>query len=78
MRTLLLLINLLSAIMVVSALAQQKFETDIIKTSAGDLKITFIGHGTLMFNFGGKVIHVDPYSDVADSIPPCRKPTSSS
>jgi len=52
MRTLLLLINLLSAIMVVSALAREKFETDIIKTAAGDLKITFIGHGTLMFNFG--------------------------
>jgi L-ascorbate metabolism protein UlaG (beta-lactamase superfamily) len=44
----------------------EKIETDIVKTSAGDLKITFIGHGTLMFNFGGKVIHVDPYSDVGD------------
>ncbi|MCJ7783498.1 MAG: MBL fold metallo-hydrolase, partial [Desulfobacterales bacterium] len=52
--------------MVVSALAQEKFETDIFKTSAGDLKVTFIGHGTLMFNFEGKVIHVDPYSDLAD------------
>ena len=66
MRTLLLFINFFSAVMVVAALAQEKFETDIIKTSAGDLKITFLGHGTLMFNFGGKVIHVDPYSDVAD------------
>ena len=26
--------------------AQEKFETDIIKTSVGDLEITFIGHGT--------------------------------
>jgi L-ascorbate metabolism protein UlaG (beta-lactamase superfamily) len=52
--------------MVLSAFAQKEFETDIIKTSAGDLKITFIGHGTLMFNFGGKVIHVDPYSTQAD------------
>src|SRR5512137_2410213 len=42
------------------------YETDVIPTASGDLKITFIGHGTLMFNFGGKVIHVDPYSDVAD------------
>jgi len=40
--------------------AEQKFEEDIIKTSAGDLKITFIGHGTLMFTYGGKIIHVDP------------------
>jgi L-ascorbate metabolism protein UlaG (beta-lactamase superfamily) len=39
---------------------------DIFKTSKGDLKITFVGHGTLMFSFGGKIIHVDPYSQVAD------------
>ena len=42
------------------------FEEDIVKTSAGDLKITSIGHGTLMFTFGGKVIHVDPVSREAD------------
>jgi L-ascorbate metabolism protein UlaG (beta-lactamase superfamily) len=42
------------------------YDTDIVKTSAGDLKITFIGHGTLMFSFGGKVIHVDPVSKEAD------------
>jgi len=39
---------------------ESKFEQDIIKTSVGDLKITFIGHGTLMFTFNGKIIHVDP------------------
>lgn len=66
MKTLLLFINVLSLVMVLSAFAQKEFETDIIKTSVGDLKITFIGHGTLMFNFGGKVIHVDPYSTLAD------------
>jgi len=43
-----------------------KFEQDIIKTGAGDLRITFIGHGTLMFTFGGKTIHVDPVSREAD------------
>jgi L-ascorbate metabolism protein UlaG (beta-lactamase superfamily) len=42
------------------------FETDTIKTFAGDLKITFLGHGSLYFTFGGKVIHVDPFSAVAD------------
>lgn len=43
-------------------------ETDTIKTSQGALKITFLGHGTLMFQFGDLVIHVDPvgrYSDYA-------------
>ncbi len=42
------------------------FEEDCIQTSAGELKMTFIGHGTLIFTFGGKVFHVDPYSRLAD------------
>ena len=46
--------------------AQEKFESDVIKTGPGELKITFIGHGTLMFTFGGKVIHVDPVGQYAD------------
>jgi len=45
---------------------ESKFEQDIVETSAGDLKITFIGHATLMFTFGGKTIHVDPVSREAD------------
>lgn len=49
-----------------SATAEEPYETDIIKTSADNLKITFIGHGTLMFTFGTKIIHVDPFSKVAD------------
>lgn len=49
-----------------SAFAQESFESDIIKTASGDLKITFIGHGTLMFDFGGKVIHIDPVGQYAD------------
>jgi len=46
--------------------AAGKFEQDIIETGAGGLKITFIGHGTLMFTFGGRVIHVDPVGEYAD------------
>ena len=49
-----------------SADAMEPFKTDIIKTSDGDLKITFIGHGTLMFAFDQQIIHVDPFSKVAD------------
>ena len=41
-------------------------EKDVIKTSAGELTITFVGHGTLMFGFGGRTIHVDPVSREAD------------
>ncbi len=42
------------------------FEKDVVKTSAGDLEITFVGHGSLVFTFGGKVLHVDPYSKLTD------------
>ncbi len=52
--------------MAFQAFAQEGFQSDIITTSSGNLKITFIGHGTLMFSFGGKVIHVDPVSREAD------------
>ena len=46
--------------------SQAKYESDVFKTSSGDLKITFIGHGTLMFEFKKLVIHVDPWSSMAD------------
>jgi len=42
------------------------FEKDVITTSGGDLEITFIGHASLMFTYGGKIIHVDPVSAEAD------------
>jgi len=45
---------------------QEQFETDVIPTSAGDLQITFLGHGSLMLAFNEKNIYVDPYSKVAD------------
>lgn len=57
---------LLSAVVVAAAYAQKKFQEDVFKTSSGELKITFIGHGTLMLAWGGKVIHVDPVSMYAD------------
>lgn len=53
-------------LMAFGASAQGNFQTDILKTSQGDLEITFIGHGSLMFTFNGKVIHVDPFSSLAE------------
>jgi L-ascorbate metabolism protein UlaG (beta-lactamase superfamily) len=50
-----------------------EYQTDVFKTSGGDLAISFIGHGTLMFRFNNMVIHVDPtmreadYSDMPDA-----------
>lgn len=46
--------------------ARTQFETDVVSTSEGDLAMTFLGHGTLMFTFGDMVIHIDPYGRVAD------------
>ncbi|MCK3683547.1 MBL fold metallo-hydrolase [Maribellus sp. YY47] len=43
-----------------------EFEKDVFQTSAGELKISFIGHGTLMMEFNGMVIHVDPVSWFTD------------
>ncbi|UCC84306.1 MAG: MBL fold metallo-hydrolase [Gemmatimonadota bacterium] len=45
---------------------QATFQEDVIPTPAGELTITFIGHGTLMFRFDGKVVHVDPVGREAD------------
>ena len=50
----------------IPAMALEEFERDVIDTSAGDLEIAFIGHGTLMFSFGGMVVHIDPWSRLAD------------
>lgn len=58
---------LLSVLMAASsAMAAGGFETDTIHTSAGDVKITFIGHGSLMLYFEETNIQVDPYSKLAD------------
>lgn len=51
---------------IIPAYGQEQFEKDVISTSGGHLEITFLGHGTLMLAYGGKVIHIDPYSKVAD------------
>jgi len=57
---------LLAILFPITGCAQEKFESDSFATSAGELEIIFIGHGTLMFSFGGKVVHVDPVSRYAD------------
>ncbi|MBL7180949.1 MAG: MBL fold metallo-hydrolase [Desulfobacterales bacterium] len=66
MKPIVLCMIVCASVFAFSAAAEKRFETDIIATSASDLEITFIGHGSLMFAFGGKVIHVDPFSRLAD------------
>ncbi len=43
-----------------------RFEKDVFPAPGGDLEITFIGHASLMFSDGWKVIHVDPVTAEAD------------
>jgi L-ascorbate metabolism protein UlaG (beta-lactamase superfamily) len=42
------------------------WERDVLPTSAGDLEITFLGHGSLFLLWNGRRIHVDPFARVAD------------
>jgi L-ascorbate metabolism protein UlaG (beta-lactamase superfamily) len=42
------------------------FENDVLATTAGDLRIFYIGHGSLAFEFNGLHVYVDPFSRVAD------------
>ena len=51
---------------VLGAFAAPPFETDTFSTKGGDLKITFVGHGSLFFQYQNKVIHIDPYGKLAD------------
>jgi len=37
-----------------------QFESDVIKTSNGELEMFFIGHATLLFLYNNLVIHIDP------------------
>jgi L-ascorbate metabolism protein UlaG (beta-lactamase superfamily) len=61
-----LLLSLFCISLETARFAGSNFETDVVKTAEGKLEITFIGHGTLMFTFGGKIIHVDPFSRLTD------------
>jgi L-ascorbate metabolism protein UlaG (beta-lactamase superfamily) len=41
-------------------------DKDTFQTPAGDLTITFVGHGTLMLTLGNTVIHIDPVNRETD------------
>jgi L-ascorbate metabolism protein UlaG (beta-lactamase superfamily) len=43
-----------------------QYQKDVVWTAAGELEMVFLGHGSLLFLFGGKTIYVDPFSRVAD------------
>jgi len=57
MRIAVIIVAFMAAIL---APLQGQFESDVVKTSEGDLEMFFIGHGTLMFKYNDLVIHIDP------------------
>jgi L-ascorbate metabolism protein UlaG (beta-lactamase superfamily) len=50
----------------VAMTAREVFETDAITTAKGDLKITFFGHASLLFEFERMMIYIDPVGEQAD------------
>jgi len=60
------LITILIFCSVIPVAAEQKAITETITTSAGDLVITFVGHASLIMSYNDNVIHVDPFSKMAD------------
>lgn len=60
---------LIIMIMVGSAMetmGQKGFERDTLQTQGGNLVITFIGHGSLLFNYLDRNIYIDPVMQMAD------------
>jgi L-ascorbate metabolism protein UlaG (beta-lactamase superfamily) len=46
-------------------------QTDLVQTSRGELRLTPLYHGSVMLEFAGKIIHVDPWSQTDYSgLPP--------
>jgi L-ascorbate metabolism protein UlaG (beta-lactamase superfamily) len=48
------------------ALAAAAFPVDRIAAAGGEIAVTFIGHASLIIQYAGKVVHVDPCGQFAD------------
>jgi L-ascorbate metabolism protein UlaG (beta-lactamase superfamily) len=59
--------TLLLVLLAASSLgAEAPKQVDVLPLADGTLKITFLGHGTLMLDWNGWIIHVDPFGQQAD------------
>ncbi len=56
----------IAIVLIKNSYSQIMFEKDTIETSGGNLVISFIGHGTLMFQYDDLTIHIDPTMQEAD------------
>lgn len=56
-----------NALIISSLLVSAMFQNDVITTRSGEeLRIGFLGHGSLVLEFEGKIIYVDPVGMFAD------------
>ncbi len=53
-------------LVIIAVVPAVAFESEFLDQYEASPEITFIGHGTLMFRQGGKTIHVDPWTELAD------------
>lgn len=55
------------AILITTAITYaQDLQTDQFDTKGGELAINFVNHGSIFFEYNGKVIHVDPVTRMGD------------
>ncbi len=68
MRKILILVGMAAVLLLILGLTRcgRKKPADTIKTDAGKVTVTFLGHASLMFQWNGKVIDIDPCSEQAD------------
>ncbi len=58
--------TLIIAAMTLHGFSQDVPAYDKVNTSAGDVEIHFIGHGSLMFKWNGIIVHIDPVRSSGD------------
>lgn len=46
--------------------AQNPPPSDLLSTTAGDVRMTFLGHGSLLFTFNKQAIYIDPWGKLTD------------
>src|ERR1035438_2050363 len=62
MRAKYLCIPLLTGFSLAFGAATPNHQADIVETSKGPLRITPLFHGSVMLEYDGKIIHIDPWS----------------
>ncbi|MEE4196331.1 MAG: MBL fold metallo-hydrolase [Bacteroidales bacterium] len=60
------ILSLLTLIFTVMIGNAQDLQTDVFQTSKGELKIQFVNHGSIFFEYENQVIHVDPVLRMGD------------